>query len=42
VIGKPIEDLLEAIKKGPPSTETDEDEDEDGGISFDEAAKEML
>jgi protein RecA len=42
VIGKPLEDLLEAIKKGPPSTETDEDEDEDGGISFDEAAKEML
>jgi protein RecA len=42
VIGKPLEDLLEAIKKGPPSTESDEDEDEDGGISFDEAAKEML
>ena len=42
VIGKPLEDLLEAIKKGPPLTESDEDEDEDGGISFDEAAKEML
>lgn len=42
VIGKPLEDLLEAIKKGPPSTESDEDEDDDGGISFDEAAKEML
>jgi protein RecA len=41
VIGKPLEDLLEAIKKGPPSTESDE-EDEDDGISFDEAAKEML
>ena len=40
VIGKPLEDLLEAIKKGPPSTESDEDDD--GGISFDEAAKEML
>jgi protein RecA len=43
VMGKPLEDLLEAITKGPVSTESDdEDDDDDGGISFDEAAKEML
>jgi protein RecA len=42
VMGKPLEDLLEAITKGPVSTESDDEDDDDGGISFDEAAKEML
>jgi recombination protein RecA len=42
VIGKPLDDLLEAVNKGPVSSEDDDDDDDDGGISFDEAAKEML
>ena len=41
VVGKPLTDLIEAIKKGPESDEIDDLEDEDG-ISFDEAAKAML
>ena len=41
VIGKPLNDLLEAIKKGPVSDDSDEDDD-DVGISFEDAAKEML
>ena len=41
VAGKPLNDLLEAIQKGPASEEIDE-EDDDDGISFEEAAKEML
>jgi protein RecA len=40
VLGKPLNDLLEAIQKGPASEEEDEDDDE--GISFEDAAKEML
>jgi protein RecA len=40
VTGKPLTDLLEAIQKGPASDELDEDDDE--GISFEDAAKEML
>ena len=40
VIGKPLTDLLEAIQKGPVSDDLDEDDDE--GISFEDAAKEML
>jgi hypothetical protein len=43
--GKPLEDLLAFIKKGP-SLENNEDvldeEDEEDGISFEDAAKEML
>lgn len=39
IAGKVLDDLLEAIKKGP---ESDEDEDDDTGISFDDAAKQML
>jgi protein RecA len=42
VIGKPLNDLLEAISKGPVTDSLDEDDDEDGGISFEEAAKIML
>lgn len=46
VMGKPLDDLLAAVKKGPPSeleniTDPFDDEDDDG-ISFDDAAKEML
>jgi hypothetical protein len=41
VVGKPLTDLIEAIKKGPESDEIDDLEDDDG-ISFDEAAKAML
>jgi hypothetical protein len=40
IVGKPLNDLIEAIKKGP--LETLDDNEEDGGISFDLAAKEML
>jgi len=40
IVGKPLTDLLEAIQKGPSSD--DSDEDDDVGISFDDAAKEML
>jgi hypothetical protein len=44
VLGKPLDDLLAAVKKGPPSeleniTDPFDDEDDDG-ISFDDAAKE--
>jgi hypothetical protein len=43
VVGKPLADLIEAISKGPSSDDIDiEDDDDDGGISFDIAAKEML
>jgi protein RecA len=46
VLGKPLDDLLAAVKKGPPSeleNITDPfDEEDDDGISFDDAAKEML
>lgn len=46
ITGKPLEDLLAFIKKGPPSDSEDIsdpfDEEEDDGISFEEAAKEML
>ena len=41
VVGKPLNDLIEAISKGPVSDEL-EDEDDDDGISFEDAAKEML
>ena len=40
IVGKPLSDLIEAIKKGP--LEALDDNEEDGGISFDLAAKEML
>jgi protein RecA len=40
IVGKPLNDLIEAIKKGP--LEALDDNEEDGGISFDLAAKEML
>jgi recombination protein RecA len=40
IVGKVLDDLLEAIKKGPESDE--DDDDDDNGISFDEAAKQML
>jgi protein RecA len=40
VVGKPLNDLIEAIKNGPSSDEVDlDDDDDDGGISFEEAAK---
>ena len=41
VVGKPLNDLNEAIKNGPASSdEVDlDDDDDDGGISFEEAAK---
>jgi recombination protein RecA len=41
VHGKPLNDLLEAIAKGP-LLDVDEDDDDSGGISFDDAAKKML
>jgi RecA/RadA recombinase len=41
VAGKPLNDLMEAINKGPISEELEEDDDDDG-ISFEDAAKEML
>ena len=41
VLGKPLNDLMEAINKGPVTEELD-DEDDDDGISFEDAAKEML
>ena len=40
IVGKPLSDLIDAIKKGP--LEALDDNEEDGGISFDLAAKEML
>jgi RecA/RadA recombinase len=42
VIGKPLNDLLEAINKGPATEGLDDEDDDDGGISFEEAAKIML
>jgi hypothetical protein len=42
VIGKPLNDLLEAISKGPATEGLDDEDDDDGGISFEEAAKIML
>jgi len=40
IVGKPLNDLIEAIKNGPSSDEVDlDDDDDDGGISFEEAAK---
>lgn len=47
ITGKSLEDLLAFIKKGPPSDLEDisdpfDEEEDDGSISFEEAAKEML
>jgi hypothetical protein len=41
VVGKPLNDLNEAIKNGPASSDDIDldDDDDDGGISFEEAAK---
>ena len=44
VIGKPLNDLIEAIKNGPASddnSELDDDDEDDGGMSFEEASKLM-
>ena len=40
ITNKPLSDLLEAINKGPVGDDSDEDDDD--GISFEDAAKEML
>ena len=44
VVGKPLNDLIEAIKNGPASDEDsdlDDDDEDDGGMSFEEASKLM-
>ena len=41
IAGKPLNDLLEAIKNGPATDQDDDEDDDDGGLSFEEAAKLM-